>query len=77
MDQSVTEDTGSPYVSDQDAPSNSSISVKDISTAKLSNGGPLTTQEDNKFQSAISAWRSEFFLGAKHATLKLMQQSRY
>lgn len=58
MDQSVAEDAGSPYISDQDAPSNSSISVRDIPTAKLSNGGPLTTQEDNKFQSAISAWRN-------------------
>ena len=77
MDQSVAEDTGSPYASDQDAPSNSSVLVKDISTTKLSNGGPLATQEDNKFQSAISAWRSELLLGAKHATPKLMQQSRY
>lgn len=56
-------DTDSPYDSDRDAPADSFISAKDASTAKLSNGASLAPQEDNKFQSAISAWRSALHNG--------------
>ena len=51
-------DIDSPYNSDRDAPSDSYTSAKDVSAAKLSNGTSISPQEDNKFQSAISAWRS-------------------
>ncbi|CAF9923738.1 MAG: hypothetical protein ALECFALPRED_002535 [Alectoria fallacina] len=52
-------DTASPYESDRDGPGvgDSSDAIKNASTTLLSNG-ISPSQEDNKFQSAISAWRN-------------------
>ena len=58
-------DIDSPYNSDRDAPADSYASAKDASTAKLSNGASIPPQEDNNFQSAISAWRSTLCNGCK------------
>ena len=49
----------SPYNSDDEGPIVNSTTTKDTSAARLSNGG--SSQEENKFQSAISAWRSVYF----------------
>ena len=51
-------DTVSLYESDRDGPGNGSNATKNASNTPLSNGDSLSSQEDNKFQSAISAWRS-------------------
>lgn len=47
---------GSPYDSDHDGLINGSTTTKNASTGLLSNGPSY--EEENKFQSAISAWRS-------------------
>lgn len=56
MDQSATGDIGSPYDSDREGPIDSSTANHNASAAVLSNGN--ASEEENKFQSAISAWRS-------------------
>ena len=58
MDQSATEEPESPYDSGQDGPTDKSTSVKTTSTTLLSSGD--SSEEENKFQSAISAWRSMY-----------------
>ena len=49
-------DTVSPYESDRDAPTDSNVAKKVASSDKLSNVAAST--DENKFQGAISAWRS-------------------
>lgn len=58
MDVSAGGDTASPYESDRDGPRDTSNSTKNASSTLLSNGDSPYSQEDNKFQTAISAWRN-------------------
>ena len=58
MDVIAGGDSVSPYESDRDGPGDSSNDTKNTSSTPLSNGDSPSSQEDNKFQSAISAWRS-------------------
>ena len=56
MDQSAAGDPGSPYDSDRDGPVDDDAAAGEAPHSRLSNGN--ATEEENKFQSAISAWRS-------------------
>ena len=57
MDQSAAGDAGSPYDSDRDGQTDVIPGSKGAPQTKLTNGD-TTEEEENKFQSAISAWRS-------------------
>ncbi len=61
MDVSAVAETRSSYDSDQDGLNDSSNATKDgLSTySVLSNGGSRSSAGTNKFQGAISAWRSK------------------
>lgn len=58
MDVIAGGDTASLYERDREDPGDSAKATNNASTTFLSNGDSLSSQEDNKFQSAISAWRS-------------------
>ena len=58
MDVTAGGDNASLYDSDRDGPGDSSNATKTASTTLLSNGDSSSSQGDNKFQNAISAWRS-------------------
>lgn len=58
MDVTAGGDTASPYESDRDGPADSSNATKNAPSILLSNGDSPSSHEDNKFQSAISAWRN-------------------
>lgn len=51
-------DTTFPHENDRDTPGEGLNPTKDASAALLGNGDFPSSQGDNKFQSAISAWRS-------------------
>ena len=72
MDVSAVAETRSSYDSDRDALNDSSNAIKDghSTSSALSNGISRSSAETNKFQSAISAWRSQYpFMPTKHTEL--------
>ena len=70
-------DTTSLHESDRDTPGESFNPTRDASTAFLGNGDLLSSQGDNKFQSAISAWRSTGFKSCPQDTVTLIIPYRY
>ena len=70
-------DTISPLENDRDIPGESFNPTKDASTASLGDGHFTSSQGDNKFQSAISAWRSTGLISWPQDTVKLISQYRY
>ncbi|KAM0799670.1 CASP C terminal-domain-containing protein [Usnea florida] len=58
MDISAGGDTASPYESDRDGPRDTLNSTNKASSTLSRNGDSLYSEEDNKFQTAISAWRN-------------------
>ena len=63
MDVSAVAETRSSYDSDQDALNDSSNATKDgrSTSSAPSHGASQSSAEINKFQSAISAWRSKSY----------------
>lgn len=59
MNSSASMEAKAPFDDDQNGLGESNSPVIDATTSIISNGASGTLHGENKFQSAISAWRSE------------------